>query len=57
MHDTARQNGLAHRNVYCTMFALVTEAYWARLRPEDIYPSLDVVFEAFGLRRLMFGSD
>jgi L-fuconolactonase len=44
-------------NVSCKVSGLVTEADWARWRPEDIHPYLDVVFEAFGPERLMIGSD
>ncbi len=47
----------SYPNVCCKVSGLVTEAHWARWRPEDIYPYLDVVFEAFGPDRLMFGSD
>jgi len=47
----------SHPNVCCKVSGLVTEADWARWRPEDIHPYLDVVFEAFGPGRLMFGSD
>lgn len=44
-------------NVFCKLSGLVTEADWHAWRPGDIYPYLDVVFEAFGTDRLMFGSD
>lgn len=44
-------------NVYCKVSGLITEADWHAWGPEDIYPYLDVVFEAFGTGRLMFGSD
>ena len=44
-------------HVWCKVSGLVTEADWARWRPEDFRPYLDVVFDAFGPRRLMFGSD
>ncbi len=44
-------------NVFCKISGLVTEAHWQNWRPEDIRPYLDVVFEAFGPERLMFGSD
>ena len=47
----------SHPNVWCKVSGLVTEADWSRWRPEDIHPYLDVVFEAFGPDRLMFGSD
>jgi L-fuconolactonase len=46
-----------HSNAYCKVSGLITEASWERWRPEDIRPYLDVVFEAFGANRLMFGSD
>lgn len=36
---------------------MVTEAVWDRWRPEDLWPYLDVVVEAFGVERLMVGSD
>jgi L-fuconolactonase len=36
---------------------MVTEADWEQWRSSDFRPYLDVVFEAFGVDRLMFGSD
>jgi len=47
----------ANPNVYCKLSGLVTEADWHHWRAADFRPYLDVVFEAFGARRLMFGSD
>jgi len=44
-------------NVWCKVSGLVTEADWADWRPEHLAPYLDVVFDAFGPGRLMFGSD
>jgi L-fuconolactonase len=44
-------------NVYCKLSGLVTEADWQNWKAEDFEPYLDVVFEAFGPDRLMFGSD
>ncbi len=44
-------------NVCCKVSGLVTEADWVHWKPEDIRPYLDVVFEAFGPERLLFGSD
>lgn len=44
-------------NVYCKLSGLVTEADWKNWRPDDFKPYLDVVFEAFGCDRVMFGSD
>jgi L-fuconolactonase len=46
-----------HPNVYCKLSGLFTEATWRKWSPADFYPYLDVVFEAFGPDRLMFGSD
>ena len=46
-----------HPNVWCKVSGLVTEADRGGWRREDIRPYLDVVFEAFGPDRLMFGSD
>ncbi|MFT3703338.1 MAG: amidohydrolase family protein [Agriterribacter sp.] len=44
-------------NVYCKLSGLFTEAAWKEWSAADFYPYLDVVFEAFGTDRLMFGSD
>jgi len=46
-----------HPNVCCKVSGLVTEADWHHWQPDDLRPYLDVVFEAFGADRLMFGSD
>jgi L-fuconolactonase len=47
----------AHDNVWCKVSGLITEADWHRWQPADFRPYLDVVFEAFGPQRVMFGSD
>ena len=47
----------ANPNVYCKLSGLVTEADWHAWESEDFKFYLDVVFEAFGPERLMFGSD
>jgi L-fuconolactonase len=44
-------------NVYCKLSGLVTEADWRNWRNTDFKPYLDVVLDAFGPDRLMFGSD
>jgi L-fuconolactonase len=46
-----------HPNVYCKLSGLFTETRWKQWSAGDFYPYLDVVFEAFGTDRLMFGSD
>ena len=47
----------AHRNVYCKLSGMVTEADCRHWKKDDFRPYLDVVFGAFGPGRLMFGSD
>jgi L-fuconolactonase len=47
----------ANPNVSCKLSGLVTEADWKSWTPADFTYYLDVVFEAFGPDRLMFGSD
>jgi L-fuconolactonase len=49
---------LARRpNVFCKLSGLLTEAGWKSWTPEDLRPYFETVLEAFGPRRLMFGSD
>jgi L-fuconolactonase len=47
----------AYDNVYCKVSGMVTEADWGKWQHEDFIPYLDTVSEAFGVSRLMFGSD
>ncbi|TPG71847.1 amidohydrolase family protein [Hymenobacter nivis] len=47
----------AHGNVWCKASGLLTEADWHAWQPQDFRPYLDVVFEAFGTGRVLFGSD
>lgn len=47
----------ANPNVWCKVSGLVTEADWKGWSPSHFRPYLDVVFEAFGVDRVMFGSD
>ena len=44
-------------NVSCKVSGLVTEADWKSWKPNDIYPYLDVIWNAFGEDRIMIGSD
>jgi len=55
----AQQIGLlaANPNVYCKVSGLITEGDWENWRATDFKPYFDVVFNAFGTDRLMFGSD
>lgn len=47
----------ANPNVYCKLSGLVTEGNWKNWCADDFRQYLDVVFEAFGCDRLLFGSD
>lgn len=47
------QNG----NVFCKISGLMTEAKWKKWNETDLYPYLDIVFDYFGTRRILFGSD
>lgn len=46
-----------HENVYCKISGMVTEADWKEWKKEDFKPYLDVVVSAFGMDRILFGSD
>ena len=46
-----------HPQVCCKVSGMVTEADHRDWKADDFRPFLDVVFEAFGSGRLMFGSD
>ncbi|MBB2149945.1 amidohydrolase family protein [Pedobacter gandavensis] len=46
-----------HENVACKVSGMVTEADWKKWKVKDFTPYLDVVFEAFGSKRVMYGSD
>ncbi len=44
-------------NIYCKVSGMVTEADWGTWTFMDIKPYLDVVFNAFGVDRILYGSD
>lgn len=46
-----------YENVSCKVSGMVTEADWKEWKPLDFDPYLDVVFDAFGSKRIMYGSD
>jgi len=52
MHDIAQC-----QNVCCKISGMVTEADWKLWKKEDLLPYIDLVVEAFGTKRIMFGSD
>jgi L-fuconolactonase len=47
----------AYPNLYCKVSGMVTEADWLNWKPEHFRVYLDTIVEAFGINRLMFGSD
>jgi len=44
-------------NLQCKVSGIITEADWKSWTYEQIIPFLDIVFESFGVERIMFGSD
>lgn len=46
-----------HKNVWCKLSGMVTEADREKWKQEDFRPYLDIVYDAFGPERLMTGSD
>ena len=46
-----------HPNVNCKISGMVTEADFTMWTPEQLQPYFDVILEAFGPDRLLFGSD
>ena len=51
----ARLGGLG--NVWCKLSGLVTEADLRRWTVDDLRPYLDIALEAFGVDRILWGSD
>jgi L-fuconolactonase len=47
----------SYDNVWCKISGMVTEADWANWKPEHFRVYLDTVVEAFGMGRILFGSD
>lgn len=52
IRDVARME-----NVWIKLSGMTTEADWSTWTPDTFVPYFDVVLEAFGPRRIMFGSD
>jgi L-fuconolactonase len=46
-----------YENVYCKISGMVTEADWKQWKKEDFTPYIDTVVSAFGINRIMYGSD
>jgi L-fuconolactonase len=46
-----------HENVFCKLSGMVTEAKWNDWQEDDFRIYLDVVTQAFGTDRLLYGSD
>lgn len=44
-------------NVFCKLSGMVTEADWKRWEVQDFKPYLDIITDAFGTNRIMYGSD
>lgn len=46
-----------HENVFCKVSGMTTEADYQHWKTEEFTPYLDTVFDAFGIERLLYGSD
>ena len=46
-----------YSNVYCKVSGIVTEADWNNWAVSDFTKYLDVIFNSFGVNRIMYGSD
>ncbi len=46
-----------YENVYCKLSGMVTEADYENWKPDELTPYLEVVTNAFGTNKIMFGSD
>ncbi len=46
-----------HKNVYCKVSGMITEADYKTWTQAQLHPYLDLVFNAFGTNRILFGSD
>ncbi|KJD34312.1 amidohydrolase [Tamlana nanhaiensis] len=46
-----------HENVYCKVSGMITEADYNNWTEMQLKPYLDLIFEVFGTKRIMFGSD
>ncbi|MFI1743277.1 amidohydrolase family protein [Thalassobellus sediminis] len=52
MQEIAKQE-----NVYCKLSGMITEADYNTWTPKQLEPYMDLVLNAFGTKRIMFGSD
>ncbi len=46
-----------HENVFCKISGMVTEADWKTWKATDFTPYLETLWESFGPKRLLYGSD
>ncbi len=44
-------------NLFCKVSGLLTTAQGKSWKPADFYPFLDIIFDAFGIERLLYASD
>ncbi|MBC6998791.1 amidohydrolase family protein [Cytophaga sp. FL35] len=46
-----------HENVFCKISGMITEADYDNWSKEEIFPYMNLILEAFGPNRVMYGSD
>ena len=58
---TERREAIAaiakNENVHCKLSSMVTEADWATHTYNDFLPYMETILEAFGSKRILYGSD
>lgn len=56
---TSQMKEIAHKfpNVHVKLSGLVTEASWKNWTKEEIFPYMENILEAFGPKRMLYGSD
>jgi L-fuconolactonase len=47
----------SHPNIYCKLSGMVTEAHLKRWNSEEFVPYVHHIIDAFGVERVMYGSD
>jgi L-fuconolactonase len=55
--DKSIQTLALENNVHCKISGIITEADWNNWQPSDFDPYLNLIIKAFGMDRIMFGSD
>jgi len=44
-------------HIWCKFSGMITEADWKTWKPDDFFPYMEIILEAFGADRILYGSD